>query len=312
MSGNGVNGNRRHQRRPVHWRANWPRCSSFFFGIASDIGPRQRLEDAALAAVLYGSGSLGSASAMLLGVFDGVGGVRGGMEASRCAARVSSAYLSAWFAEQLGQTPGREEAGRVICEAIRRASVAVRDLGIRNPSVEGAATTAVIAVLFADAVLIGNVGDSRAYQVLKGDIERLTADHTTAQSAPANDTIDQAAAVPEERQLLVRWLGSPKPPEAALAARRLAPGSTIVLVSDGVHAVLSDSLIASIVTRARSAQLAAHRLVEESLRRGTTDNATAVCCRVVHLHDVAINARSASTASPSPIEEKSHGSSPDR
>jgi protein phosphatase len=250
-------------------------------GLASVIGPRPRLEDSGFAVSMLGQGALGSSEVAILGVFDGVGGRSGGDDASSLAARACVSYLCRWAGQQFGAPIESQRSGEAARDALIQASNHVQLHASRKVVAAGASTTAVIALLHEDWAAYAWVGDSRAYLARRGDIARLSTDHTAAQSLYEDGLIGLAdLAEHPESHTLTCWLGGDCSPEVSVGMRGLNPGDTLVLVSDGVHGVLADHVIAAIVAHASSAQEAADRLVAAALLHGTTDNATAACCRV--------------------------------
>ena len=63
----------------------------------------------------------------------------------------------------------------------------------------------------------------------------------------------------------------------------MAPGDTLLLCTDGLTDVLSDSDIAAALAAcerdAQAFSLLPKRLVHEALEAGSTDNVTALCCQ---------------------------------
>lgn len=250
-------------------------------GACSVRGLRARLEDTAFASLHCGLGAANGSQIGLAGVFDGVGGNRGGDRASACAARAASSYLSAWVSDRLGLPIRPAQLATTIQESLREASDAVWVEGMVDPGLDGAATTAVIAVVHGWRVTIGAAGDSRAYRIGRGGAARLTGDHTKAKALFDSGKIPLAALRDHpEASVLTRWLGGPHPPVVDTRSVELQPGDAVVLVTDGVHGMLEDHLIASITTGVTGAQEAADELVGRALRWGTSDNATAVVCRI--------------------------------
>lgn len=247
-------------------------------GLESTRGVRENMEDAGLAIGLRCTGSLASDPPVIVGVFDGVGGVSGGKRSSRIAARAISGTLAGWLGGQLGERVVRRldepllAAFHAANEAVAEANQAVHSHG---------ATTGLVAIVFRGRSMVASVGDSRAYLVRRGDATRLTVDHTNAQDRIERGTTERNdAASVSDAHVLSRWLGASEMPAVDVRSVDLRGGDTLVLVTDGVHGVLSDAAIARLVAGAASAQDAANRLVEEALRRGTTDNATAVCAQL--------------------------------
>ncbi|PWH07484.1 serine/threonine protein phosphatase [Brachybacterium endophyticum] len=110
----------------------------------------------------------------------------------------------------------------------------------------GAALTA--AVLDGDRLVTGHVGDGRVLLVREGRIDPLTRDHTHVSSlvAAGRLTPEEAAADPR-RAVLNRALAEGVPTEPDLLVRALAPGDRLVLLTDGVHAVLDQERLGELV-----------------------------------------------------------------
>jgi protein phosphatase len=141
-----------------------------------------------------------------------------------------------------------------------------------------------------------SVGDSRIYLVRDGVIHQVTTDHTWVQEA-----IDQGQLTPQQARLhpnahvIRRYLGSSQEvvpdtrlrlrgDESDLHARAnqgvvLQPGDLLLLCSDGLTDLVSDSeIMSSLVTRSLGDAL--EELVLLANRRGGHDNITIVSLRV--------------------------------
>jgi protein phosphatase len=83
------------------------------------------------------------------------------------------------------------------------------------------------------------------------------------------------------RNLLTRTLGNAPNVDVDVfkSFQLLAAGDALVLVSDGITAYLDESDFSAVLSGTGSAQEAAERLVQEAVRRGGADNATAVVVR---------------------------------
>ena len=139
----------------------------------------------------------------------------------------------------------------------------------------------------ADRVTLAHVGDSRAYLVNDGGIERLTRDHSLVGALLANGEItEEEARRSPDRGKILRSLGSLRTYQQhyvdRLTATRdratlaLRPGDTIVLCTDGVCGEVDDDRIAAIVAEARGPREIAAALIRAALDAGAPDNATAV------------------------------------
>ena len=178
-------------------------------------------------------------------VADGLGGHRGGADASRAAAdALMDAYASALDA---AMTP-LEQHARALVDA---ADVAVKDAQRRCTNDDMRTTLAVLVVDDGDAVW-SHVGDSRIYRFRGGRIVDQTSDHSVPQLLVRTGeiTADEVRHHPERSRLL-RALGQPEPPRPTVAARTpVMPGDAFLLCSDGwwelvLEAEMEDDLAAS-------------------------------------------------------------------
>jgi protein phosphatase len=138
-------------------------------------------------------------------------------------------------------------------------------------------TTATVALVFNDQLIIGHVGDSRAYIVTNTGIEQLTRDHSLVQRLQELGQLTAAeAAVHPQRNVLYRAIGQGEGLEVDVHSHRLAPGMRILLCSDGLWGLVSDSLMLEIIWKAPDNQTACNQLVEAANAAGGPDNITAV------------------------------------
>lgn len=194
-------------------------------------------------------------SSLLVAVADGLGGAAGGAEASRTG-------LRAFAVAALGVADSEPmEAVRIGFEA---ASRSVQQQSTMVPALRGMATTLVAAAFSGAGVVIGHVGDSRAYLARGGSLRRLTEDHVSK----------------ADRNRLLRCIGGGADETADVSRLEMQDGDRIVLCSDGVWGCVPESALAEAVGT-RDAQAAASRLVAAALQRGGPDNATAVVVDVV-------------------------------
>jgi len=139
-------------------------------------------------------------------------------------------------------------------------------------------TTMVVALLNgAGTLLVGNIGDSRAYLLVDGVLKRITTDDNLAQ-----ELVDQGELTPEQARThpgqfeLTKALGlrQQKAPNAKIRAVNQASGR-LLLCTDGLNGELSDSVIAGLLGGG-APQEAAANLVAAALEHGGNDNVTVV------------------------------------
>lgn len=210
-----------------------------------------------------------------LGVFavaDGMGGHRGGEVASSTAVEAVRAALAT---------------GAAIDGAIRAANLAIRDRAFGDPEVAGMGTTFTAVVpLEGPSVLVGHVGDSRAYLIHEGMIRRLTRDHSLVEDLVREGqlTEEQAESHPQ-RSIITRALGIEPDVDVDLYTVTVAAGDRILICSDGLSDMLSDQeIVAAAHGDGRSA---ANRLVDAANEAGGTDNITVVVLDVTEVDESA-------------------------
>lgn len=160
--------------------------------------------------------------------------------------------------------------------ALNQAGVRIQKLAMERPECRGMGTTVVAAIVEGERLHLGHVGDSRAYRIREGVIERMTRDHTVVQ-----DEIDAGRLTPAmarmlpQRGVLTRSVGINGRVDPDLASFDLEPEDVWVLCSDGVTDVLDDEEIGEIVDEVPPEQVA-DALVREAMVAGAQDNCTVV------------------------------------
>jgi protein phosphatase len=210
----------------------------------------------------------------LYAVADGMGGHRGGEVASRTAIEA----LRAAFASDNELAP-----------SIELANTAVRTRAAGDPNLEGMGTTVTaLTVSGPRELLIGHVGDSRAYLLRDGELSRVTEDHSLVEELVREGrlTPEQAEAHPQ-RAIVTRALGVDDDVDVALYRVPVAAGDRLLLSSDGLSDMLRDREIESIARNEPDPQRAAEALVHAANVAGGHDNITVVVVEVVAVDDEA-------------------------
>ena len=201
----------------------------------------------------------------LLAVADGVGGPAG-----RAASAAAIEALQSW-----DPGGGLLEA---LASVVRRAQHAVR-----NVADQGEAVTTLTALLHAGAgrCALVHVGDSRAYLFRRGELMRLTHDHTYVQSLVDDGVLSphEANAHPQ-RALLVRALTGRASDGLDVSTRDTRRGDRYLVASDGLTAVVPDAEIRDVLTGAAGPDEAVDALIGAAYRVGAPDN---IACAVADL-----------------------------
>jgi protein phosphatase len=145
----------------------------------------------------------------------------------------------------------------------------------------GTTITAAIVDAQKEEVAIGHVGDSRAYRLRRGKLERLTRDHSLVEEMRRKGQITDAQAEDHpQRSIITRALGPEPEVEVDLQTVPAAPGDAFLLCSDGLTTMIEEERIAAVLSAAGSMREAVRTLVDEANGAGGRDNITALAFRL--------------------------------
>jgi protein phosphatase len=208
-------------------------------------------------------------------VADGMGGHKGGKQASEMAVAV----VEERFRGAPSGPVDFELSLGVLVEAVCEANRRIIERAASESELHRMGTTLVALLL--DAVNSGavvHVGDSRAYRLRDGQLELLTSDHTIVNDLLRNNEISEVEASNHPyRHVLTRALGASA--EVAPDVRRIEvrPDDLYVICSDGVSGMLTpDQILEVLVAHRDDPEAACRELIDAANRAGGKDNATAV------------------------------------
>jgi protein phosphatase len=169
--------------------------------------------------------------------------------------------------------------GQALDAAIVGANAAVFEKAATDRSLSGMGTTlTAVAILGESTLLIGNVGDSRAYRIRDAAIERLTRDHSLLEQfkeAYPEMTPEEERNFPH-KNVITRALGLSESVEVDVQTHELRPGDLYLLCSDGLSGQVPDEEILEVMRDPRSLELSVAELVERANQQGGHDNITVV------------------------------------
>lgn len=209
---------------------------------------------------------------------------------------------TAWIVcDGMGGAAGGELAAHVAIEAMRRdlegmparsPEVALRSsilegnrvivLRRQNPVFASMGTTVVACLFSGPELVIGNVGDSRAYVIENGAARQLSVDHTYVQQLVERGEIDSSEALSHpQAHVLTRALGAEPSVRVDTSHYWIhedesagpTPSRWLLLCSDGLYSLVRDQEMADRVC-AGSPQDACVELIELARERGGYDNIT--------------------------------------
>ncbi|HEY1479942.1 MAG TPA: Stp1/IreP family PP2C-type Ser/Thr phosphatase [Gaiellales bacterium] len=204
-------------------------------------------------------------------VADGMGGARAGEVASRIAIDTFREL------EPVPDEDGEARLRRTILESNRR----VLERSQSDSTAAGMGSTVTAALLEGDHVVVGHVGDSRAYLLRDGVLQQLSHDHSlVAELERAGRLTHEEAAVHPQRSVITRALGATPELEVDTRIVRVRDGDVLLLCSDGLSGLVGDDTIAGLIGGDGPLGDAVKRLVRAANDAGGDDNVTAVAFRI--------------------------------
>ena len=129
---------------------------------------------------------------------------------------------------------------------------------------------------------LAHVGDSRAYLLHRGSLTQLTSDHSwVGEMVRRGELTPAQAAIHPHRSVITRALGTDGDLEPDIFEVPVEAGDRILLCSDGLTGMVSDSEIAELLRRDEDPQAVAGLLVQAALAGGGEDNVTVVVVDVL-------------------------------
>jgi PPM family protein phosphatase len=198
-------------------------------------------------------------------VADGMGGARAGEVAAKNAV------------DELAELGGREVSEKDLAASVEQANKRIHDLSEQDESLSGMGTTVTAVAVGDGEISIAHVGDSRAYRLRDGELERLTHDHSLVDEMfRAGKITQEEAEVHPQRSIITRALG----PEPSVEVDRMTyparPGDVYLLCSDGLTTMVPEDALGAVLRGRSSLKQAGEELVRAANEAGGRDNVTVV------------------------------------
>jgi PPM family protein phosphatase len=203
-------------------------------------------------------------------VADGMGGAQAGEVASRIAVESFDAALEG------NGAPEETLASRALA-----ANTRIYELAQHDPDRAGMGTTLTAVYVGEHEVAIAHVGDSRAYCLREGELQRLTDDHSLV-----DELIRQGRLTPEEaedhpqRSIITRALGPEAVVEVDTRSFHARPGDVYLLCSDGLTTMLSEATVTEVLLANPRLREAGEALIARANEAGGRDNITVILLRL--------------------------------
>jgi PPM family protein phosphatase len=206
-------------------------------------------------------------------VADGMGGAQAGEVASRLAIESFQAGLRDAASPEAALASLAEEA-----------NARIHELSHSHAEQAGMGTTLTAVYVGEREVSIAHVGDSRAYRLREGRLERLTDDHSLV-----DELMRQGRLTPEEalehpqRSVITRALGPEGSVEVDTRSYPARDGDVYLLCSDGLTTMVPEEGLAEILLARPSLRDAGEALIAAANDAGGRDNITVVLLRLEEL-----------------------------
>ena len=222
----------------------------------------------------YRAGELPGGAVWAL-VCDGMGGAKGGREASQGACNV----IENFFQEQYAQCgAGQEEP--FLKKALLYANRFVFQKAAHEEALAGMGTTAVCALVRSGNVYLCHAGDSRAYLIRDGKLTQLTHDHSYVQELVDCGTMtEEEAEHHPQKNIITKALGVDYRLEPEFTAAKLKREDRLLLCTDGLTNMVPVEEMEELLAQGTFYDLP-DRLIEAANAHGGSDNITALLLAV--------------------------------
>lgn len=206
-------------------------------------------------------------------VCDGMGGLAAGEVASSTAVNNLVQFFN-----QSATLDG--ECEQRLYSSILHANRQVHTLAHSRDELHGMGTTLVSACVDGRKLVIGNVGDSRAYFLRGGECVQITHDHSyIAEQVRAGTMTEEDAGASPLQSLITRAIGTAESVEPDIFTAALEPGDMVLLTTDGLTRYADAAMIAEKVLNSPDLPGACQALINIALEHGAVDNVTCVLLR---------------------------------
>lgn len=210
---------------------------------------------------------------------DGMGGYNAGEVASGMACDFIKAELGRWL-QEAAQNASDSDVKRAMDICVDNANRAIFNAANSNPTFAGMGTTLVLGVFRSGRLLMGHIGDSRAYRFRSGHLQQITKDHSLLQEQiDAGIITPEQAAFSANKNLVTRALGVEDLVLLETHIHDIQSGDIYLMCSDGLSDMLRDPQIAAVMSAHTSLPEMGAALIAAACEAGGRDNIAVVLVR---------------------------------
>lgn len=238
----------------------------------------------------FGIFELGQAT--LCVVCDGIGGHRGGKQASTLAMKIFAEQVTALLREQRPDCAepmsvddmSIAQIKRILRTAAVQASRRVHTAAAQDATLAGMASTLVAALVGTRRAFVLHVGDSRLYAIGEAGVEKVTRDHSYIQYL-----LDVGRITPEQvkelavQNYITQAIGAYDHVDADFCALELESYGVplyLLLCSDGLYTMVSEEMMHKVLLSDGDLYEKVETLIDAANAAGGEDNVTAVVVEI--------------------------------
>ncbi|WP_163579776.1 Stp1/IreP family PP2C-type Ser/Thr phosphatase [Gracilibacillus saliphilus] len=208
-----------------------------------------------------------SENAVLAVVADGMGGHQAGDVASKLTIEEIEKMWS-----ELDVPLEKLDLENWLADSIKKVNNVVFEKAQSDTSCQGMGTTVVVAICTAQELVIGHIGDSRAYLFNQSTWKQVTADHSlVGELVRTGQLSEEDAQVHPKRNVILKALGTEPDLEPDIFRAQWDEYQRLLICSDGLTNKVTDEELHEIIMRTEDDKLS-QTLIDLANDRGGEDN----------------------------------------
>ena len=215
-------------------------------------------------------------------VSDGMGGLSNGGQTSQMIQQILPDMIHSTLSEYL-KNPIPEYSSKLLATQVRTVSDTIYETGNKGNMFHFGATVSGVWLIGHHAIFV-NLGDSRGYLLprFKKQIRQITIDHNVASLMVQQGelTKEEARHHPASARL-THFAGMNAPATPDVFIREVRPGDRILLCSDGLHGMVNNYVLASIIRSSSNPSSVCERLVVKANTNGGKDNISVIYIQII-------------------------------
>lgn len=201
---------------------------------------------------------------------DGMGGHAAGEKASELAVSIVKEKLK-------NKVKNEDGLVRLMEDAVVEANKIIYEESLKNIKYRGMGTTLSLLYIFKGKFYFVNIGDSRIYALIEGELEQLSKDDSFVNYLlEIGDITPEEARVHNKRNVLTKALGTNETIEFDVNSLKCNEIDCALLCSDGLSDILTNEQIELVLNEKYDSETKVNTLVDQALILGGQDNITVI------------------------------------